>query len=122
MSETKSYRLDSIDLLRGLVMAIMALDHTRDFFQMQLPDPMNPEKTWAALFFIRWITHFCAPVFVFLAGASGYLMRTRKTPEELARFLFTRGVWLIFVELTWVRCLGWFFNFEKSGTSAFIFQ
>ena len=93
-------------------MAIMALDHTRDFFQMQLPDPMDPSKTWAALFFIRWITHFCAPVFVFLAGASGHLMRARKTPAELAWFLMTRGFWLIFLELTWVRCFGWFFNFD----------
>ena len=112
VSQLKTHRLDSIDLLRGLVMAIMALDHTRDFFQMQLPDPMDPTHTWAALFFIRWITHFCAPVFVLLAGVSGYLMRARKTPAELAWFLASRGFWLIFLELTWVRCFGWFFNFD----------
>ena len=112
MAKQNSHRLDSIDLLRGLVMAIMALDHTRDFFQTPLPDPMDPSKTWFALFFIRWITHFCAPVFVFLAGVSGHLMRSRKSPEELSRFLWTRGLWLIFLELTWIRCLGWFFNFD----------
>ena len=107
-----SHRLDSIDLLRGLVMAIMALDHTRDFFQTPLPDPMDASNTWLALFFIRWVTHFCAPVFVFLAGVSAHLMRSRKTKGELFQFLWTRGVWLIFLELTWIRCLGWFFNFD----------
>ena len=112
MADQRSYRLDSIDLLRGLVMAIMALDHTRDFFQTPLPDPMDAVQTWPALFFIRWITHFCAPTFVFLAGVSGHLMRVRKPIPELRHFLWTRGLWLIFLELTFIRCFGWFFNFN----------
>ncbi len=112
MADQRSYRLDSIDLLRGLVMAIMALDHTRDFFQTPLPDPMDAAQTWPALFFIRWITHFCAPTFVFLAGVSGHLMRVRKPIPELRHFLWTRGLWLIFLELTFIRCFGWFFNFN----------
>jgi uncharacterized membrane protein len=102
-----SHRLDSIDLLRGLVMAIMALDHTRDFFQTPLPDPMDANKTWFALFFIRWVTHFCAPVFVFLAGVSAHLMKSRKTNAELRYFLWTRGLWLIVLELTWIRSSRW---------------
>jgi uncharacterized membrane protein len=105
-------RLDSIDLLRGLVILLMALDHTRDFFGDLSVDPMDAGKTWPALFLTRWISHFCAPVFVFLAGTSAWLQARRKTPAELSYFLVTRGMWLVFLELTWVRCLGWFFNFH----------
>jgi len=105
-------RIDSIDLLRGIVMVIMMLDHTRDFvhsgaFQF---DPTDLRKTTVALFFTRWITHFCAPIFVFLAGTGAYLQLARgKTKRDLSRFLFTRGLWLIVLELTLVR-LGVFFN------------
>jgi uncharacterized membrane protein len=108
----RSQRLDSIDLLRGLVILLMALDHTRDFFGDLSVDPMDAAKTWPALFLTRWISHFCAPVFVFLAGTSAWLQARRKTPAGLSYFLMTRGIWLVFLELTWVRCLGWFFNFH----------
>ncbi|MCX6317492.1 MAG: heparan-alpha-glucosaminide N-acetyltransferase domain-containing protein [Bacteroidetes bacterium] len=95
-------RIESIDLLRGLVMIIMALDHTRDFFHIDAmtADPLNPETTHPFLYFTRWITHFCAPVFVFLAGASAWLQRGRKTKRELSTFLLTRGLWLILIEVT----------------------
>jgi uncharacterized membrane protein len=105
-------RLDSIDLLRGMVILLMALDHTRDFFGDLSVDPMDTAKTWPTLFITRWISHFCAPVFVFLAGTSAWLQARRKSPAELSYFLITRGLWLVFLELTWVRCLGWFFNFN----------
>lgn len=108
----RGQRLDSIDLLRGIVILLMALDHTRDFFGDLRIDPMDPARTWPALFLTRWISHFCAPVFVFLAGVSAWLQAQRKSPAELSYFLCSRGLWLVFLELTWVRCLGWFFNFN----------
>ena len=95
-------RIQSIDLLRGLVMIIMALDHTRDFFHTTAftQDPLNPETTTPVLYFTRWITHFCAPVFVFLAGTSGYLQSLRKSKKELSLFLIKRGLWLVLLEMT----------------------
>lgn len=106
-------RLDSIDLLRGLVMVLMALDHTRDFFHVgvfQGQDPLDLKTTTLPLFFTRWITHFCAPVFVFLAGTGAFLSTTRgKTPRDLSWFLVTRGLWLVILELTWVQWAGWTF-------------
>jgi uncharacterized membrane protein len=96
---SRAYRIESIDMLRGLVIVLMAIDHVRDFFNVGgEPDPMANPGIGAALFFTRWITHFCAPVFVFLAGTSAGLMTFRKTPSALGAFLFTRGVWLIVVE------------------------
>lgn len=97
-----STRIDSIDLLRGLVMIVMALDHTRDFFHKEAftGDPLNPATTTAALYFTRWITHFCAPTFVFLSGVSAWLQSRRKTKKELSGFLLTRGLWLILLEVT----------------------
>ena len=87
-------------MLRGLVIIIMAIDHTRDFFSVQMSiDPMGDPNVGLPLALTRWITHFCAPVFVFLAGTSAGLMVARKTPAELAKFLLTRGLWLIFVEI-----------------------
>jgi uncharacterized membrane protein len=92
-------RINSIDILRGLVMIIMALDHTRDFFYVT-SDPTNLQTTTPILFFTRWITHFCAPVFVFLSGTSAFLSGRKKTKKELSGFLFKRGVWLVIIELT----------------------
>jgi uncharacterized membrane protein len=99
-SNTK--RIESIDLLRGLIMIIMALDHTRDFFHKDalLGNPLNPDTTTPILYFTRWITHFCAPTFVFLSGLSAWLQSQRKTKKELSIFLISRGFWLIFVDLT----------------------
>jgi uncharacterized membrane protein len=94
-------RVAAIDVLRGLLMVIMALDHTRDFFSNANVDPTNPLTSWPALFFTRWITHLCAPGFVALAGTSIYLHRLRgRTHNYVAIKLVTRGLWLIFLEVT----------------------
>lgn len=97
----KQKRIHSIDLLRGVVMIIMALDHVRDYFHQDVffYDPEDLTHTNILLFFTRWITHFCAPVFVFLAGIAAYLYGNKKSRRELSLFLFTRGVWLVFTEL-----------------------
>src|ERR1051325_10528723 len=105
MSEptSKKPRIMAVDLLRGLVMIIMLLDHTREYVNADafLFSPTDLSKTTTALFFTRWITHFCAPVFVFLAGTSIYLQRLRgKSTPTLSRFLVTRGLWLIVLEFT----------------------
>jgi uncharacterized membrane protein len=95
-------RIDSIDQLRGIIMIIMALDHVRDFFHTgaMVSDPTNPADTTPILFFTRWITHFCAPLFVFLAGTSVFLAGQKKTKKELGIFLLKRGLWLIILEIT----------------------
>lgn len=105
-------RLQSVDMLRGLVMAMMALDHVRDFFSnVQSFDPTDLAQTNASLFVTRWITHFCAPVFVFLAGTGAFLSTSRgKTTRALAGFLLTRGLWLVFLDLFVVHTIGWWFN------------
>jgi uncharacterized membrane protein len=92
-------------------MVLMALDHVRDFFHagsMSL-DPLDPQTTTIPLYFTRWITHFCAPVFVFLSGISAYISSRRKTPSEFSVFLIKRGLFLILVEVT-VITFGWTFN------------
>jgi len=91
-------------------MIVMALDHTRDYFSSARFDPLDLTRTTPALYFTRWITHFCAPVFFFLAGTGAYLARSRgRSTGELARFLWTRGLWLVIVEATIVS-FGWSFD------------
>lgn len=112
--KVKRRRIDSVDLLRGIVMVIMMLDHTRDFIHSGalLFDPLDLRQTTVWLFLTRWITHFCAPVFVFLAGTGTYLQFARgKSKRELSRFLITRGLWLIVLEVTVVRAAA-FFNLD----------
>jgi uncharacterized membrane protein len=108
-------RLESIDVLRGIVMILMALDHVRDFFGTAA-DPTNPATASAALFFTRWITHLCAPTFFLLVGTGAYLSRGRRSTRELSRFLLMRGLWLIVLELTVLRCLGYQFNVDYRVT------
>lgn len=111
------FRIQAIDILRGIVIVIMALDHVRDFFFKSVVeagadvamDPTNMQTTFPGLFFTRWITHYCAPVFVFLAGTSCYLMSLKRTRKELSLFLIKRGFWLILVEV-FIITLGWTFN------------
>ena len=110
MKPAASARLDAVDVLRGLVMILMAIDHVRDFVGPQVDFRLDVGKTSAALFFTRWITHFCAPVFVLLAGTSAFLQAARgKSRSELSRFLLTRGAWLVLLEITVIR-IGWTFD------------
>jgi uncharacterized membrane protein len=110
----KPPRLDSIDLLRGLVMVIMALDHARHFFTIVRFSPVAMDETTVAHFVTRWLTHVCAPVFVFLAGTGAFLYRSRgKSKKEVSWFLFSRGIWLVVLELTVMR-MGWQFSFDYS--------
>ena len=111
MELVKSRRITSIDLLRGFIMIIMALDHVRDYFHADafLYDPLDLNQTSVVLYFTRWITHFCAPIFVLLAGTSAFLSGQRKTKKELAAFLVKRGIWLIILEETAIN-FSWFFN------------
>ncbi len=111
MTITGKSRIESIDVLRGIVMVIMALDHVRDYFHISanVDDPLNLSTTTPILFFTRWITHFCAPVFVFLSGTSIYLQSLRKSKKELGVFLLKRGLWLILAE--WILVgLAWTFD------------
>ena len=110
----KPSRLDSIDLLRGLVMVIMALDHAHHYFTIVRFSPVNLDETTVAHFFTRWLTHVCAPAFVFLAGTGAFLYRSRgRTKAELSWYLLTRGLWLVVLELTIMR-MGWQFSFNYS--------
>lgn len=94
-------RIDSIDTLRGVIMIIMALDHVRDFFHIDAMtgNPTDPATTTPILFFTRWITHFCAPVFVFLAGTAAFLAGQKRTKKELSAYLFKRGLWLMILDI-----------------------
>ena len=89
----------SLDILRGLVIVVMALDHVRDFVMIAAVQDPTADPIEPLLFATRWITHFCAPTFVFLAGTSAGLMARRRTPTELASLLLTRGLWLIALEV-----------------------
>ncbi|WP_295715014.1 heparan-alpha-glucosaminide N-acetyltransferase domain-containing protein [Mucilaginibacter sp.] len=111
MITTIKNRITSIDFLRGTIMIIMALDHVRDYLYSGsfLFDPLDLAKTNGLLFFTRWITHFCAPIFMLLAGTSAFLMSRKKTQKELSVFLVKRGLWLVFLELVVVN-FGWNFN------------
>jgi uncharacterized membrane protein len=98
-------RISSIDIARGLIMIIMALDHTRDFLHYPNLSPTNMQTTTAMLFFTRWITHFCAPTFVFLSGVSVFLAGQRRTKKELSSFLLKRGLWLILSDILFMSLL-----------------
>ena len=114
--QTRNNRIESIDFLRGLVIILMALDHVRMYFGYGTwyAEPTNLGTTTPLLFFTRWITHFCAPVFVFLAGTSAFLYGERKANiKETAWYLFTRGIWLILVELMIVN-FAWTFDVTYS--------
>jgi uncharacterized membrane protein len=112
----KRPRLESVDLVRGIIMIVMALDHTRDFFGIPGDNPTDLSRASVALFFTRWITNICAPVFFLLTGTGSYLSLRRKSKSELSRFLFTRGLWLIFLEAIVLRCLVMQFNFDYHVT------
>jgi uncharacterized membrane protein len=109
-------RVESVDVVRGVIMILMALDHTRDFFGFPGQNPTDLASATPALFFTRWVTHFCAPVFFLLTGTGAYLSLRRKSPGELSRFLLTRGIWLIFLEVVVVRCFAYQFNFDYRVT------
>jgi uncharacterized membrane protein len=117
-SSSPSSRIDAVDLLRGLVMVLMVIDHTRDFFGDATLNPTDLSKATPALFLTRWVTHFCAPVFAFLAGAGAYLASARgRSRAGLAAFLATRGLWLIFLELTVV---GFGLHFNPAPSTVFL--
>lgn len=120
MTTISKTRIESIDLLKGLVIVLMALDHTRDYFHYSafFFDPTDPTQTTLPIFFTRFITHFCAPAFSFLAGLSAFMIGKRKPLNELSSFLFKRGLWLVFIELTIVN-FAWYFDI---GFATFGFQ
>jgi uncharacterized membrane protein len=104
-------RVQSLDILKGLVMVIMTLDHVRDYFHASAFyfDPTDATQTTLPIFFTRWITHYCAPIFSFLAGVSAYLVGRRKSVQGVSAFLLKRGLWLVFVEVVIVN-FAWFFD------------
>jgi uncharacterized membrane protein len=109
-------RIESVDVVRGVIMIIMALDHTRDYFGIPGQNPTDLANATAGLFLTRWITFFCAPVFFLLTGTGAYLSLRRKSTGELSRFLLTRGLWLIFLELVVIRCFAYQFNVDYRVT------
>jgi uncharacterized membrane protein len=109
-------RLESIDVLRGVIMILMTLDHTRDVFGIPGESPTDLATATAALFLTRWVTHFCAPVFFLLMGTGAYLAGRRRSRGALSCFLLTRGLWLIFLELVLARCFAYQFNIDYRVT------
>jgi uncharacterized membrane protein len=109
--DTSQQRSQALDALRGLVMVLMALDHVRDYFHISafLYDPVDLDQSSPAVFLTRWITHFCAPVFVWLAGTSAWLYGRKHGMAKLRNFLLTRGLWLIVLEFTVVN-FAWYFQ------------
>jgi len=112
-SADRPRRIESIDLLRGIVMIIMALDHARDYFDASayVYDPTDLSQASPALFFTRCITHYCAPIFMLLAGIAAWLYGNKNGRKAVSFFLLTRGAWLIFIEL-FVVTFGWTFNYH----------
>ena len=110
-----THKIPSIDFLRGLVMLLMALDHTRDYFHFDafIYDPTDLEKTNVPVFLTRFITHYCAPIFCFLAGTSAFFVGTIKGKNVLSVWLIKRGLWLILAEITIVK-FGWYFKLDYS--------
>ena len=108
----KKERYEALDVLRGLTMVIMAIDHSRDFLGLGFvfSAPLDLSVTNFAVFMTRWITHFAAPVFMFLAGIGLYFASSRRTKNELAFLAASRGLWLIFLELT---LIGFFWSFSS---------
>ena len=118
-----SRRIASVDLLRGIVMVIMAIDHTRDFINTAAFAfrPEDLTQTTTAIFLTRWITHICAPTFMLCAGlGAGLRLQRGGTVPELSRFLWTRGLWLVVLEFTLVR-LGFFFSLTTGPLSLIVF-
>ncbi|SFZ93953.1 Uncharacterized membrane protein [Flaviramulus basaltis] len=117
----KTNRIESIDILKGLVMVLMALDHTRDYFHNDsfLFSPEDPTQSNLPFFLTRWITHFCAPAFSFSAGLSAFMVSKRKTKKELSSFLIKRGIWLVFIELIIVN-FAWYFDVTFSSPGLFV--
>ena len=106
-------RIDSLDILKGAIIVLMSLDHFRDYFHYEafFYSPTDPEKTNSITFFLRWITHYCAPVFAFLAGISADIIGKKYDKAYLSKFLFSRGLWLVFVEIA-ILNFGWRFDVE----------
>ena len=116
-ADRRAYRMSSLDLLRGFVIVAMALDHVRDLVMTAAAqDPTTDPNTGPLLFATRWITHFCAPTFVFLAGTSAGLMARRRSPAELGSFLLTRGLWLIVLEVLVISTAS---SFSPAGVDGF---
>ena len=113
MTANSKTRIESLDLLKGLVMVIMALDHVRDYFHSSsyIFNPSDPLLSNLPTFFTRFITHYCAPTFCFLSGVSAYMVGKRKSKSDLSKFLIKRGFWLIFMELS-VVTFAWQFDFQ----------
>jgi len=113
-------RIASVDVVRGAVMVLMALDHVRDWVSNIRIRPEDLTRSWAALFFTRWVTHFCAPTFFLLAGVGIGIVASRGAPpSNLTRFLVTRGVWLLVLELG-ITPIGWQFGFQLAPAFALV--